>query len=167
MSEDKGYTYEFINAFVKRTGCAIARKTVRKLAIEVGLPKLKRGNVTRNANLDTLNLKYNFHALKAKVYLLTVLKPDESNSGLCKIGIAYDPDARIAVLNKAWKGICIFKLTKTSNFFSREKALKLESSIHTVLEANNLKYQAKHNLDGYSELFRYVDYITELIPNPV
>jgi hypothetical protein len=99
------------------------------------------------------------------VYLMRVYNSRDQFIRVVKVGVSRHPLKRAETLTEAWKrkGLT-FRVDKVSTGnWSKRKMYRLEAAIHVVLRHKGLQYDAGVKYDGYSELFRYEDWIDSLI----
>lgn len=94
------------------------------------------------------------------VYILKMHTKEMNN--IIKVGSSFDVESRIETLNKKWEYYGVrFELLKVSKFL--ENALDIEKSIHKILKSLDMQVIPKVELDGYTEIFKYEDWIVNMI----
>lgn len=96
------------------------------------------------------------------IYLLKAFK-DGVFTNTCKVGTSIDVHKRVLSLNKSWFKCGVrFEIHKISNEVPMAK--DIEGCIHQVLKAKNMSFKPNCNQSGRSEIFRYEEWIDNLIP---
>lgn len=94
------------------------------------------------------------------VYILKIHTKEMNN--IVKIGSSSNVESRIKTLNENWEYYEVrFELLKVSKFL--ENALDIEKSIHKILKSLDMQVIPNIELDGYTEIFKYEDWITNMI----
>jgi len=120
----------------------------------------------KSVNRKIISYEYSDKAAPQYLYMLKVYDTSTNEfTGIVKIGVSRDPDSRVKSLNKAWSSSSYdvhFKKYLVSKD-AKETMIDTEQSIHAVLRNLDRYYTTEGEIDGYSELFYYDEWLDNFI----